>query len=275
MTGVRRQPWANAPFIPGSLADYMESQFLFFNSPKLSDEGRPVMAGLNYFLTHENRRSSGSGLLGEKKDVKVWLGWLERYVHGEVEAIEASYTGGVTDEFVEPVLITGADGAPLARVEDGDSVFFWNFVIFGVTQIYTATMRAAGAVWVPLAVVGIALFLIGAALLAGLYRAAVNKNSWPIEPRHGHDTARHILVAAPYRDDAIEALRASDRLDRVGDDFARNQRIAHPRRAHRYAIGDTDRIEDNSLAPGLTGGGRCLVSQAADVHIARRHHAPG
>ena len=30
----------------------------------------------------------GTGLLGEKKDVRVWLGWLERYVHGEVEAIE-------------------------------------------------------------------------------------------------------------------------------------------------------------------------------------------
>jgi phosphoenolpyruvate carboxykinase (GTP) len=27
-------------------------------------------------------------LLGEKKDVKAWLGWLERRAHGEVEAIE-------------------------------------------------------------------------------------------------------------------------------------------------------------------------------------------
>jgi phosphoenolpyruvate carboxykinase (GTP) len=89
VTGVRRQPWANAPFIPGSLADYMESQFLFFNSPKLSDEGRPVMAGLNYFLTHENRGSSGSGLLGEKKDVKVWLGWLELLANKNVEAIDS------------------------------------------------------------------------------------------------------------------------------------------------------------------------------------------
>jgi len=87
-TGVNRQPWANAPFIPGALADYMHAQFTLFNSDKFSDAGRPVMAGLNYFLTHENRGGSGKGLLGEKKDVRVWLGWLELYAHGDVEAIE-------------------------------------------------------------------------------------------------------------------------------------------------------------------------------------------
>ncbi len=88
VTGVRRQPWANAPFIPGALADYMEAQFAFFNSAKLSKTGQPIMAGLNYFLTHGNRGGSGSGLLGEKRDVKVWLGWLERFANNDVEAIE-------------------------------------------------------------------------------------------------------------------------------------------------------------------------------------------
>ncbi len=85
--GVNRQPWANAPFIPGALADYMKAQFTFFNSAKFSESTRPVMSGLNYFLTHENRGSDGSGLLGEKKDVKAWLGWLELYANGDVDAI--------------------------------------------------------------------------------------------------------------------------------------------------------------------------------------------
>jgi len=85
--GVNRQPWANAPFIPGALADYMKAQFTFFNSAKFSETTRPVMSGLNYFLSHENRGSDGSGLLGEKKDVKVWLGWLELYANGDVDAI--------------------------------------------------------------------------------------------------------------------------------------------------------------------------------------------
>jgi len=62
--GVRRQPWANEPFIPGPLADYMDAQFVFFNSDKL--KGKPIMAGLNYFLTHGARGGEGDQLLGEK-----------------------------------------------------------------------------------------------------------------------------------------------------------------------------------------------------------------
>jgi phosphoenolpyruvate carboxykinase (GTP) len=84
--GVRRQPWANEPFIPGPLSDYMDAQFAFFNSDKL--KSKPVMVGLNYFLTHEARGGEGDELLGEKRDVKVWLGWLELRAHGDVEAIE-------------------------------------------------------------------------------------------------------------------------------------------------------------------------------------------
>jgi len=87
-TGVRRAPWANAPFIPGSLGDYMDSQFKFFGSDKIAADKRPVMAGLNYFLTDEARGGTSTKLLGEKRDVKVWLGWLERRAHGEVDAIE-------------------------------------------------------------------------------------------------------------------------------------------------------------------------------------------
>ena len=60
----------------------------FFEPKKFTDEGRPILAGLNYFLTHEARGGSGKGLLGEKRDVRVWLSWLERYAHGDVRAIE-------------------------------------------------------------------------------------------------------------------------------------------------------------------------------------------
>jgi len=86
-TGVRRQPWANAPFTPGPLGDYMDSQFTFFGSEKISKSNIPILAGLNYFLTEEARGGASGKLIGEKKDVKVWLGWLERRVHNEVEVI--------------------------------------------------------------------------------------------------------------------------------------------------------------------------------------------
>jgi phosphoenolpyruvate carboxykinase (GTP) len=86
VSGVRRQPWANQPFIAGPLADYMAAQFIFFNSDDLKN--KPVMAGLNYFLTHGARGGEGTKLLGEKRDVKVWLGWLELRANGDVDAID-------------------------------------------------------------------------------------------------------------------------------------------------------------------------------------------
>jgi phosphoenolpyruvate carboxykinase (GTP) len=88
-TGVKRAPWANAPFIPGSLADYLDAQFKFFENKKISKEKIPVMAGLNYFLTQEARGGTSKKLLGEKRDVKIWLAWLERLAHNEVSAIES------------------------------------------------------------------------------------------------------------------------------------------------------------------------------------------
>jgi phosphoenolpyruvate carboxykinase (GTP) len=87
-TGVKRAPWANAPFIPGALGDYMDAQFKFFGSDKIANGKRPVMAGLNYFLTHGARGGEGKKLLGEKRDVKVWLAWLERLAHNDVQAID-------------------------------------------------------------------------------------------------------------------------------------------------------------------------------------------
>lgn len=88
-TGVRRSPWANAPFIPGSLGDYMDSQFSFFGSDRITRDKVPILAGLNYFLTHEARGGDTKTLLGEKRDVKVWLSWLEKRVHEEVAYIDS------------------------------------------------------------------------------------------------------------------------------------------------------------------------------------------
>ncbi len=54
--------------------------------------------------------------------------------HGEgrkstdpISAIETSYENGLTDEFLEPIVVTGKNGAPVATVQPGDSVIFFNF----------------------------------------------------------------------------------------------------------------------------------------------------
>ena len=42
-------------------------------------------------------------------------------------AMADSYARDITDEFVEPTAITGDDGQPIALIEDGDAVVFFNF----------------------------------------------------------------------------------------------------------------------------------------------------
>lgn len=43
-----------------------------------------------------------------------------------LEGIQASYDAEVTDEFIKPIVIT-KEGKPLAKVEEGDAVIFYNF----------------------------------------------------------------------------------------------------------------------------------------------------
>ncbi len=44
-----------------------------------------------------------------------------------LSAIRHSYERGITDEFVEPFVITDANAEPVARIQEGDSVIFFNF----------------------------------------------------------------------------------------------------------------------------------------------------
>lgn len=44
-----------------------------------------------------------------------------------LHAVEESYTAGVTDEFIKPIIVTDPAGAPLARIQDGDVVICFNF----------------------------------------------------------------------------------------------------------------------------------------------------
>ena len=43
------------------------------------------------------------------------------------EAVAKSYEKGVTDEFIEPTCIVGAENEPIATIKDGDGVVFFNF----------------------------------------------------------------------------------------------------------------------------------------------------
>jgi 2,3-bisphosphoglycerate-independent phosphoglycerate mutase len=52
--------------------------------------------------------------------------------------IRQSYEHGITDEFVEPLVVTRESGEPIATIEDGDSVIFFNFRADRARQITSA-----------------------------------------------------------------------------------------------------------------------------------------
>ncbi len=50
-----------------------------------------------------------------------------KYAQDPLKAIQESYAENITDEFIKPVIITNADGAPVATIKDGDAVLCFNF----------------------------------------------------------------------------------------------------------------------------------------------------
>ena len=52
--------------------------------------------------------------------------------HGEpatdpIAAVQKSYERGVTDEFIDPIILVNDDGSPIGTLQDGDSIIFFNF----------------------------------------------------------------------------------------------------------------------------------------------------
>ncbi len=57
-------------------------------------------------------------------------------------------------------------------------------------------------------------------------------------------------------------------FDRVGDEVARLQRIAHAVGAHRDAVGDADRVEPHADQPGFRHAFLHLGGEVQEVHVA-------
>ena len=62
-----------------------------------------------------------------KKSYDLLVNGLGEASTDVVEAIQASYTAGVTDEFINPIVSVDAAGKPLATIEAGDVVIFFNY----------------------------------------------------------------------------------------------------------------------------------------------------
>ncbi len=100
--------------------------------------GKGFMEKLNSHLEHSNGKvASFIGRYYAMDRDKRWERIKEAYdllVHGKgrastdvVKALQESYSEGITDEFVKPVVMVDESGKPVGTIREGDVVIFFNF----------------------------------------------------------------------------------------------------------------------------------------------------
>jgi phosphoenolpyruvate carboxykinase (GTP) len=87
----KRSPFANEAFFPGPLGHYINHYKAFGENPKIDKSNLPSGFQVNYWL-HKSGRGSlapgeADGLIGEKRDTKVWMRIMALMHQGKVETI--------------------------------------------------------------------------------------------------------------------------------------------------------------------------------------------
>ena len=87
----KRSPFANEAFFPGPLAHYINHYKAFGENPAIDEDNLPSGFQVNYWL-HKSGRGSlapgeSDGLIGEKRDTKVWMRIMALMHQGKVESI--------------------------------------------------------------------------------------------------------------------------------------------------------------------------------------------
>jgi 2,3-bisphosphoglycerate-independent phosphoglycerate mutase len=62
-----------------------------------------------------------------KQGYDLLVNGIGKKVTSATEGIKESYAEDVTDEFIKPICVTNADGSPVATIQEGDAVIFYNF----------------------------------------------------------------------------------------------------------------------------------------------------
>ena len=110
---------------------------------------------------------------------------------------------------------------------------------------------------------------------AGQRCAAVDENRRQVEPHHRHHHPGQRLVAAGEGHERIVGMPARYGLDAIGDDLARDERVAHAAVVHRHRVRDRDRREIERHAARIAHRRCGITRELAEQCIARRYAAVG
>lgn len=73
---------------------------------------------------------------------KMMVNGEGKHAQDPIKAVEESYQEHITDEFIKPIVITQENGSPVAKIQDGDSVIFFNFRADRAREITRALTQA-------------------------------------------------------------------------------------------------------------------------------------
>lgn len=99
-------------------------EYLFQLEEEMRDIGVGKIATVSgrYYAMDRDKRWDRT----EKAYNVLVVGWGNKAASAQ-ECINNSYSAGVTDEFVIPTVLTDEDGLPVAKMEENDSIVFFNF----------------------------------------------------------------------------------------------------------------------------------------------------
>lgn len=103
---------------PASASEFIkevQDKFNEFGAGKIA-----TVCGRFYAMDRDNRWDR------TKKAYDCMVSDIGQLIDDPVKAIEESYSNGVTDEFIEPMVVV-QNGKPLATIDDGDSFIHFNF----------------------------------------------------------------------------------------------------------------------------------------------------
>lgn len=92
-------------------------------SEKLKNTGAQIasLCGRYYAMDRDNRWER------VKKAYDALVHGRGKLTQNLVESIQESYANGITDEFIEPLIVSDEKNEPLAKITDGDVVIFFNY----------------------------------------------------------------------------------------------------------------------------------------------------
>ena len=92
-------------------------------SEKLKNTGAQIasLCGRYYAMDRDNRWER------VKKAYDALVHGRGKLTQNLMESIQESYANGVTDEFIEPLIVSDEKNEPLAKITDGDVVIFFNY----------------------------------------------------------------------------------------------------------------------------------------------------